>query len=181
MARLIKHYNKPMSVKLTIEERIKVGEDLTTTLGKIKDEEARSAEVRTDLKTRMTRLESERDQLSRTFMRGEEIRDVLIRVEADDTRELVYEIREDTGEVLTTRIPYVEERQVELPLADTVIQIPGEGAVLTNSDGTVIISAVVEGEGPIAIGRPGGPLRTQGRTRMTVGEDGTEILGGEER
>lgn len=81
-------------------------------------EEERQAQMKASMKAETARLESERSRLTLVVARRAEIRDVQVRVEADDEHAEAVTTREDTGEVVRRRALELHERQPNLPGTD---------------------------------------------------------------
>lgn len=109
---------RSMPCKLTEDELLKVGGELAATVQDIESEDRRQADVKAQMKSRLTELEARRSRLAITVSRREEHRDVQVEIWHDYQRGIVQDIRRDTGEIVHTRPMTDEERQVKLPIAE---------------------------------------------------------------
>jgi hypothetical protein len=107
-----------LPVKLTEEELLKAGDELAKIVQDIGAEEDRQADRKAGMKAALAILEGRRTQVAIKISRREEFRGVRVDVYMDIPRGIVQEIRQDTGEVITTRQMTDTERQLPLPTAE---------------------------------------------------------------
>lgn len=115
--RVINSYTKSLPVKLTQEELLSKSGELAGTVQDYATEERRQADVKAQLKARLTELDARRTQLAFVVARQEEERDVRCDVIADLNSLVANITRVDTGEVVQSRPLTDAERQDVLPLA----------------------------------------------------------------
>jgi chromosome segregation ATPase len=114
--RVISSYTKSLPVKLTRDELLQKSAELAGTVQDYATEERRQADVKAQLKARLTELDARRTQLAFTVARQEEERDVLCEVVADLHKLVANITRADTGEIVSIRPLTDGERQDALPL-----------------------------------------------------------------
>lgn len=112
MPKEIKTETRTLACKLTEDELRKAGRDLAATVQDMTQEEGRQESIKSGLKAKITELSSRRDRLAGLIARGEDYREVEVIVQITDDGLQVQEIRKDTNEVFSTRIPYDKERQL---------------------------------------------------------------------
>jgi hypothetical protein len=118
MAEVLRTYTATKPCRLTDDERRTYGINLAHILETIDDEIAKHESVKREMKASLADLEAQRMMLATKVRRGEELREVEIEVCASDDGR-VQEIRKDTGEIIVTRAPSDEERQLRLRLPAT--------------------------------------------------------------
>ncbi len=109
----IKTVSLLLPVKLTEVELMQTGQDLAATVQDIASEEDKQKEVKDQLKVRMSELVAKQTKLALRISRKEDYREVQVKIEMHTSGQ-VSETRTDTGEVLTLREAYEEEKQLPL-------------------------------------------------------------------
>lgn len=107
---------KKLAVTLTEEEFDLRANDLAQVCQDIQTEEARAADVKAQLKARITQLQARQAELSSIVRRREEQRDVTCEVLADFDAGDAIEVRTDNMKILSRRPLTEKERQSHLPL-----------------------------------------------------------------
>lgn len=107
--------SRNLPVKLTPDELLRIGGELAEAVQDIDAEEDRQGDLKAGMKARLAELEARRTQLAVKIARQEEYRDVRVTIHYDHQRGIVEEIRDDLGEVITTRQMTDSERQLMLP------------------------------------------------------------------
>lgn len=103
-----------LPVQLTQDEITERGQRLAAVDGEIESHLQREKEVKANLKATRSRLEAERSLLSMVVRNREEARPVRVTLHGDHEAGLVFEIRDDTGEVVRTRPLTDDDRQLRL-------------------------------------------------------------------
>ena len=114
---LLKHVSRMLACKLTDDELRQSGDELAATVQEINAEADRQKSIKDDLKARLSELAARESKLSNRIMRREEYRDVQVAIEMHDSGQ-VSETRLDTGQILTLRAAYEEEKQLPLSNAE---------------------------------------------------------------
>ena len=109
----IRTISRLLAVKLTDDELRASGDELAATVQEIDAEEDRQKSIKDQLKTRLSELTAKQSRLALRISRKEEFRDVQVAIEMHPSGQ-VSETRIDTGEVLTLREAYDEEKQLPL-------------------------------------------------------------------
>lgn len=128
---VLRSYKEHHSCKLTDLEKIQKGHDLARLLEDIKSEESHADMVKASLKSKLTALEAQRDNLGLIVGRGAEIREVEIQEQLDLKAQRVLKVRMDTGEVVGERTMTPEERQQQLKLVPPTQQATEEAPATT--------------------------------------------------
>jgi hypothetical protein len=100
-----------LKVLLTDAEKRKVAEALAQAEGELRDHTAKAKDIGAELKAKKEQIDNALRVLGQTARNGYEYRPVAVRVEADFRQGRVYEIREDTGEVVGERPLTEQDRQ----------------------------------------------------------------------
>ena len=103
-----------LPVPLTPAELAQVAEQMGRVEGDLRAFYARKKEVTADLKAKEEALDAEMGKLGRLQRDKQEYRPVPVRVEADFRAGKVYEIREDTGEIVGERPVTEQDRQATI-------------------------------------------------------------------
>ena len=98
----LRNETRNLPCKLNDNELRERADELATTVQAVESEESRQDSVKAELKARITELEARQKRLAQVVSRREEYRDVKVRVTLH-SGEVVKEIREDTGEIISTR------------------------------------------------------------------------------
>jgi hypothetical protein len=99
---------------LTEPELREAGKRLAHLEGDLAAQTAREKDVKDDLKSKRSALEMQISMLANTIRAGLVYRPTPVRVEADYEENVVREIREDTGETVSTRPVNEQDRQATL-------------------------------------------------------------------
>lgn len=110
---------------LTPDEHIAKARELSRAHEDIRAEVNRQAEVKTELKAKMGRLEAVRDELSTIVGTGNEWRTVVVEEIYSYATRSVTKVRTDTGETINVRAMTDQEMQMALPLKGDAK--PGDG------------------------------------------------------
>jgi hypothetical protein len=113
---ILSRYTSTLPVKLTEDEFKERAEGLAQLCQDITAEESRAADVKAQLKARLTQLEGRRSELSIVVARKEEMRPVGCEVLADFENYKAIILRTDTGVIMSVRPLTDSERQSHLPL-----------------------------------------------------------------
>lgn len=105
-----------LPVKLHEDELRDRGDKLAALIQDVSAEERRQVDVKAQMKARLSELDAKKTQLAIVISRREEDRDVTVDVFHDFDRLTVETIRQDTGEVISSRRMTEEERQQKLPI-----------------------------------------------------------------
>lgn len=89
---------------------------LARACGDVRTVESKHANMKAQMKSELTDVETERDRLGDVVRAKAELRDVMVSCLADDRQGLALYIRADTGEEIRRRPLTDQERQAELPL-----------------------------------------------------------------
>jgi hypothetical protein len=108
----VKIQKRHLSVKLNDDEIAKAGKQLSNCCLEILNEADNQSTAKAEMKQRMNALVEQRTRLSFMVARGEDTREVEVKLEVV-TPFIVRETRTDTGEVIAERPPTNEERQIE--------------------------------------------------------------------
>lgn len=100
-----------LPVYLTEPEIREAGKRLAHLEGELNAHAAREKDVKDDLKAKRSSLEGQVHALAGTIRQGYEYRPTSVRIEADFAAGKVFEIREDTGEVIGERPVNETDRQ----------------------------------------------------------------------
>lgn len=103
-----------LPVPLSPAELAKVAEEMGRVEGDLRDFYNKKKEITSDLKQKEDRLDAEMGRLGRLQRDKKEYRPVPVRVEADYRVGKVFEIREDTGEVVAERPVTEQDKQTTL-------------------------------------------------------------------
>jgi cell pole-organizing protein PopZ len=125
---------KTLACKLTEDDFDERAKALAEVCQEIVAEESRGADVKAQLKARITQLEARRNELSIVVARREEMRQVGVETLADFDRGQAIEVRTDTLKILSQRPLTEGERQAHLPLAEEPqpeLPLPGDDAPAT--------------------------------------------------
>ena len=112
--KVIKKINKYLACKLTDEELRAKSDELAQTVQDTANEETRQTDLKSQMKAKMTELQSRQTQLASHISRREEYRDVQVEILLIGEGK-VKEVRTDTGEVLITRPSREDEIQMIFP------------------------------------------------------------------
>ena len=112
--KVIKKINKYLACKLTDEELRAKSDELAQTVQDTANEETRQTDLKSQMKAKMTELQSRQTQLASHISRREEYRDVQVEILLIGDGK-VKEVRTDTGEVLITRPAREDEIQMIFP------------------------------------------------------------------
>jgi hypothetical protein len=112
----IDSFTKSLPVRLTLDEVLQKSADLAGTVQDYATEESRQADIKAQLRAKLTELDAKRTQLAIVVARKEEYRDVRCEVVADVETLLANITRTDTGEIVQSRPLTDSERQKALPL-----------------------------------------------------------------
>lgn len=112
-SKVIKKINKYLACKLTDEELRAKSDELAQTVQDTANEETRQTDLKSQMKAKMTELQSRQTQLASHISRREEYRDVQVEIILVGDGK-VKEVRTDTGEVLITRPGREDELQMVL-------------------------------------------------------------------
>lgn len=99
---------------LTPTELQTQGAKLAEACEDIHNEMQAQTDIKAQLKSKLTSLESNRDAIASVVRRKADYKDVPVNIFHDYTRAIVDEIRTDTGEVLVSRAMSDHERQAKL-------------------------------------------------------------------
>ena len=110
---LLKNVSRLLPVNLTDAELRSSGDELAATVQEISSEDDRQKEIKDQLKARMSELVAKQSKLALRISSKKELRDTQIKIEMHINGK-VTETRIDTGEVLTLREPYEDEKQLPL-------------------------------------------------------------------
>ena len=113
----LKEYTKQLPVRLTIEEKLKKGEELASNVQDISNEEARQKNIKDQMKDKLSELEFKVKVASGILHSGEEYRDVLVEMTIGD-KNVIQVTRTDTGEIIETRPAKPEELQMALNIEE---------------------------------------------------------------
>jgi hypothetical protein len=100
---------------LTHEELIQAGAALAGVVQDIESEGDRQAEIKSDMKARLTKLEAERTSLSLKVSRRREMRETKVEIWLDAEKSEVFKVRPDTGEEIMRRPAQPGELQTTIP------------------------------------------------------------------
>jgi hypothetical protein len=103
-----------LPVPLTPAELAKVAEEMGRVEGDLRAFWAKKKQVSAELKEQEERLDAEMGKFGRLQRDKKEYRPVPVRVEADFRAGKVYEIREDTGEIVGERAVNEQDRQASI-------------------------------------------------------------------
>ena len=103
-----------LKVLLTEPEKKAVGEKLAQAEGELRDHTAKSKDIAAELKAKKETIDNALRSLGQVARNGYEYRPVPVRVEADFREGKVYEIREDSGEVVGERAVTEHDRQASI-------------------------------------------------------------------
>lgn len=117
MLRLVRTETRFLPVKLDADELRDRGDKLAAVIQDLNAEENRQVDVKAQMKARLAELDSKKTQLAIVISRREENRDVAVDLFHDFDRLVIYTVRRDTGEELSTRRMTEEERQQPLPIS----------------------------------------------------------------
>jgi hypothetical protein len=112
--KVIGNLTKQLPVKLTNDELLAKSSALAGTVQDYATEESRQADIKAQLKAKLTELDAKRTQLAIVVARKEEYRDVRCEIVADYDAQTAIEYRMDTGEVVMTRALTDGEKQNRL-------------------------------------------------------------------
>ena len=99
---IVRTETRNLPCKLTDGELRERSDELATTVQAVEGEKARQDSVKAELKAKMSELESRQTRLAQVVSRKEEYRDVKVSIELH-ANDLVKEVRQDTGELITVR------------------------------------------------------------------------------
>lgn len=103
---------------LTDSEMIAKAQELARAVNDVASEQDRQAEIKTELKAKLARFESVRDELTTIVGNGHEWRNILVEEIFSYATRTVRKVRTDTGEQLSERGMSDAEMQMALPLKD---------------------------------------------------------------
>lgn len=113
------NFQRSVPVKLTTEEYVEKGKEMSRTQNEMRNLQDRLKEVSTDFKAKIAQKEATINSLSTTISNGYEYRDVdchyIYRV-GDSMKDVV---RDDTGEIISTERMTREDFQNRLPLGSS--------------------------------------------------------------
>jgi hypothetical protein len=115
MMRLLSKKTDQLECHLTPEEFSLRSSSLAAACQDVAREMERQTQMKAAMKAELARLESERSRLVLIVSRRAELRDVMVRLEADDEKAEAVSVREDTGEIIRRRALEMHERQPNLP------------------------------------------------------------------
>jgi hypothetical protein len=113
---LIKTVTRNVPCRLTEDELRQRGDSLAEVVESRHAEEKRQADLKSQMKARITELEAKQTQLAIAISRKEEYRDVSCDIFGDPTHDTATVVRRDTGEAIEKRPLTDAERQKALPL-----------------------------------------------------------------
>ena len=116
VATTIGHFSKNLPVSLTDPQVLEKADEMARAQQEYTSEEKRSADVKAQLKAKLTELDARRESLARIVGSREEYRSVECDLVADYHRGVATTVHLDTGEVIETRPLTETERQDQLPL-----------------------------------------------------------------
>lgn len=102
---------------LTEEEKRERAEKMALLVSQINDSEAQLKSVQTQIKSEIAKCEADMATCSEQYRSGYEMRRVECEEEHDFIERTVTLIRQDTGEIVKTRVMTPEERQEEMQFA----------------------------------------------------------------
>lgn len=112
----IKRVTRNLPCRLTETELLTRADELSVVVQETTAEEGRQADVKAQMKARLTELDPRKTRLAITIGRKEEYRDVEVELMADLQAQTVTVYRMDTSEAIETRPMSEHERQSALPL-----------------------------------------------------------------
>lgn len=113
---LLKSLTRNLPCRLTDDELRQRGDSLAEVVQELHAEDDRQADVKAQMKARLTELEAKQTRYAIVISRREEYRDVECDLFADTVRGTVDIVRRDTGDTIETRPITEDERQRALPL-----------------------------------------------------------------
>lgn len=116
VSKVMKVVTRNLPCRLTEDELRQRGDALAEVVQELHAEEQRQADVKAQMKARVTELEAKQTRFAITISRKEEYRDIECDVFGDPERGVVELVRRDSGEVVETRPMTEDERQRALPL-----------------------------------------------------------------
>lgn len=122
--RVLNRKTEQLECHLTAEEFDERAKGLAQACQDVGREEGNQAQIKADMKARMAALEADRSRLSLVVSRRAEVRDVRVRIEADDAKAEAITIREDTGEIVKRRALELHERQTKLADVEKTFEGP---------------------------------------------------------
>jgi len=111
MSIAIKTVTRSLPCKLTDVEVQMAGTELAGTIEAIEAEKDRQSEIKADMKSRMTALQTKVQELTYKVSHREEMREIDVQVILIPDTMLVNEVRLDTGEITKTRRAEDDELQ----------------------------------------------------------------------
>lgn len=112
----IRRVTRNLPCRLTDAELLDRADQLSVVVQETSAEEARQTDLKTQMKARLTELDSKKTRLAITIGRKEEYRDVEVELMADIQAGTVTVYRMDTSEAIETRPMSEQEKQATLPL-----------------------------------------------------------------
>lgn len=112
----IKKAVRNLPCRLTGDELLIRADELSVVVQETNGEEVRQADVKAQMKARLTELDARKTRLAITIGRKEEYRDVEVELVADIQAQTTTIYRQDTGEAIETRPMSEQEKQAALPL-----------------------------------------------------------------
>lgn len=112
----IKRVTRNLPCRLTEPELLARADELSVVVQETNAEEGRQADVKAQMKARLTELDARKTRLAITIGRKEEYRDVEVELMADLQAQTVTVYRMDTSEATETRPMSEQEKQATLPL-----------------------------------------------------------------
>lgn len=120
MRTLIEGKTEQLECHLTTEEFLDRATALAVVCQDITREDGRQSQIKADMKAQLSRLEAEQSRLTLVVTRKAEPREVRVTTFADDDKAEAMTVRDDTGEVIRRRALDLSERQLTLPVDDSV-------------------------------------------------------------
>jgi hypothetical protein len=120
MMRLDRTTTRQLPVELTREELLDRASTLAWAMKTRADEEVKQAAEKAEMKASLDEMKGEEASVARIVRDKAEPRPVKVAVVMDDDQGEVLEIREDTGEVLSTRAQSDHERQQKIDDGDPI-------------------------------------------------------------
>lgn len=114
--KVVRTESRHLPVKLDDHELRERGDQLAAVIQDMNTEEKRQTDAKAGMKARLAELDAKKTQLAITIARHEEDRDITVDVIHRFDKFIVESVRQDTGEVVTSRPMTEIERQQTLPI-----------------------------------------------------------------
>ena len=134
-----------LPVPLTEPEIREAGKQLAHLEGDLAAQTASEKDIKDGLKAKRSALEMRISLLANTIRAGLEYRPIPVRVEADYEENVVRDIREDTGEAITTRPMNAQDRQVTLFTGQPADKKPAPEQLDWREEGVNLTAAIATG------------------------------------